>query len=55
MRLLSHENATVSAVFYGFATLDMMRIAIHAATPANSSPITEQVSEDKLQALYDLR
>ncbi len=55
MRLLGHENSSVTAAFYAFATLDMMREAINAATPAISSPTTEKLTEDKLQALYDLR
>ena len=55
MRLLGHENTSVTATFYTFATLDMMREAIHAATPAISFPTTEQLTQDKLQALYDLR
>ena len=38
-----------------FATLDMMRAAISAATPAIDAPATDQLSEDKLQALYSLR
>ncbi len=55
MRLLGHENASTTAAFYAFATMDMMREAINAATPAITAPATEQLTEDKLHALYDLR
>jgi integrase/recombinase XerD len=55
MRLLGHENASTTAAFYAFATLDMMREAINAATPAINAPSTDQLTEDTLQALYSLR
>jgi site-specific recombinase XerD len=54
MRLLGHENASTTAAFYAFATLDMMREAINAATPAITTP-GEQFTDDKLQALWSLR
>ena len=55
MRLLGHENASVTSAYYAFATLDMMREAIHAANPAINVPPHEQFTEEKLQSLYSLR
>jgi site-specific recombinase XerD len=54
MRLLGHENVSTTAAFYAFATVDMMRQAVNAATPAINSP-PERLTEDRLQALYSLR
>ena len=55
MRLLGHENTSTTAAFYAFATLDMMREAVNAATPAITSAPAEQLSEETLQALHSLR
>ena len=55
MRLLGHEHASTTTAFYAFATIDMMREAVNAATPAISSPPTQRLTEDQLQALYSLR
>ena len=55
MRLLGHEHSSTTAAFYAFATLDMMREAINAATPAVNAPPPYELTEDRLQALYGLR
>ena len=55
MRLLGHENASVTAAFSAFATMDMMREAINAATPVISDPSLYELTEDRLQALYSRR
>jgi integrase/recombinase XerD len=55
MRLLGHENMSTTAAFYAFATIDMMRQAVEAATPAIDLPAAQQLTEDRLQALYSLR
>jgi site-specific recombinase XerD len=55
MRLLGHENASTTTAFYAFATMDMMRQAINAATPAINTPPPHELTEDRLQALYSLR
>jgi integrase/recombinase XerD len=54
MRLLGHENASTTAAFYAFATLDMMREAINAATPGITQ-VDEGLSDDRLRCLYSLR
>lgn len=55
MRLLGHENASTTQAFYAFATLDMMREAITAATPRADAPAADRLTEDTIQALYSLR
>ena len=37
------------------ATVDMMRVAVNAATPAIDAPAESRLTEDKIQALYSLR
>jgi integrase/recombinase XerD len=55
MRLLGHENSSTTAAFYAFATLDMMRAAVNAATPAIDTPPTQPLTDETIQALYSLR
>ncbi len=55
MRLFGHENVSTTAAFYAFATVDMMREAVNAATPAINSPAAQRLTEDRLQTLYSLR
>jgi integrase/recombinase XerD len=55
MRLLGHENASTTAAFYAFATMDMMRQAINAATPTINTPPPRELTQDRLHALYNLR
>ena len=55
MRLLGHENTSTTAAFYAFATIDMMRDAVNAATPAIGAPAEQWLTEDTLQAVYSLR
>lgn len=52
MRLLGHENISTTNAFYAFATIDMMRDAINAATP--TAPVA-QLTQDTLSVLHSLR
>lgn len=52
MRLLGHTNASTTETFYAFATLDMMRQAINAATPTPGVP---DLTNTQLDSLYSLR
>lgn len=52
MRLLGHENISTTNAFYAFATIDMMREAINAATPTGA---VASIPEETLRALYSLR
>lgn len=55
MRLLGHENASTTQAFYAFATLDMMREAINAATPTAEPEGTQRFIQDHIDELYSLR
>lgn len=55
MRLLGHENTSTTAAFYAFATLDMMRAAVNAATPAVTTAPAPPLTQEALHALYDLK
>ena len=55
MRLLGHENMSTTSAFYAFATIDMMRQAVDAATPTTDLPTSQQLTQNRLQALYSLR
>lgn len=55
MRLLGHEHASTTSAFYAFATVDMMRQAVKAATPAITTASTQPLTNDQIQTLYSLR
>lgn len=52
MRLLGHENISTTNAFYAFATIDMMRDAINAATPTVD---VARIPENTLRVLHSLR
>lgn len=55
MRLLGHEHASTMSAFYAFATVDMMRQAVNAATPTTAELTTQPLTQEQIQTLYSLR
>ena len=54
MRLLGHENASTTAAFYAFATLDIAR-SHQRHYPRDRHPANLLLTDDRLRALCSLR
>ena len=49
------RKVSTAITFYAFATIDMIRAAVNAATPTPGDPAEHHLTEDALRALYRLR
>ena len=55
MRFLDLEKASTVTAFDAFATIRILHLAARPPTPTIDFPAKNRLTEDKPQALYDLR